>query len=39
MAIKITPDNKDDKKSLRKMIKSLKGKCYAEKGYLGKGII
>lgn len=38
MAIKITPGNTDDRKALKNMIKSLKGKCYADKGYLGKKI-
>lgn len=38
MAIKITPGNADDRKALKNMVKSLKGKCYADKGYLGKEI-
>ena len=38
MAVKITPGNTDDRKALKNMIKSLKGKCYADKGYLGKKI-
>jgi transposase len=38
MAIKITPGNTDDRKALKSMVKLLKGKCYADKGYLGKEI-
>lgn len=38
MAIKLTPGNTDDRKALKNMVKSLKGKCYADKGYLGKKI-
>lgn len=38
MAIKITPGNTDDRKALKSMSNSLKGKCYADKGYLGKKI-
>ena len=36
MAVRITPGNTDDRKALLGMIKSLKGKCFADKGYLGK---
>ena len=36
MAVRITPGNTDDRKALLDMIKSLKGKCFADKGYLGK---
>ena len=38
MAIKVTPGNTDDRKALKGMVKSLKGKCYADKGYLGKEV-
>ena len=38
MAIKLTPGNTDDRKALKNMVNSLKGKCYADKGYLGKKI-
>jgi transposase len=38
MAVKITPGNTDDRKALKSMSNSLKGKCYADKGYLGKKI-
>jgi len=38
MALKITPGNTDDRRALKAMVKSLKGKCYADKGYLGKEI-
>ncbi len=36
MAIKITPGNIDDRPPLVDMLKYLKGKCYADKGYIGK---
>jgi len=38
MAIKITPGNTDDRKALMAMVKELKGKCFADKGYIGKNI-
>ncbi len=38
MAVKITSGNTDDRKALVKMVKDLKGKCYADKGYIGKDI-
>lgn len=38
MAIKITPGNTDDRKALKSMGNLVKGKCYADKGYLGKEI-
>lgn len=38
MAIKITPGNKDDRQALKDMVKNLQGKCYADKGYIGKEI-
>lgn len=38
MAIKITPGTTDDRKALKDMVKTLQGKCYADKGYLGKDI-
>ncbi len=36
MAIKITPGNTDDRKGLLGMIRNLKGKLFADKGYIGK---
>lgn len=36
MAIKITPGNTDDRKALLAMVGDLKGKCFADKGYIGK---
>lgn len=38
MAVKITPGNKDDRAALAEMAKNLKGKCFADKGYIGKDI-
>ncbi|MEO0687318.1 MAG: IS982 family transposase [Cyanobacteria bacterium J06649_11] len=38
MAIKITPGNTDDRKALLSMVKDLKGKCFADKGYIGKDL-
>jgi hypothetical protein len=38
MAVKITPGNKDDRAALAEMIKDFQGKCYADKGYIGKDI-
>ena len=38
MAVKITPANTDDREPLGKMVKGLTGKCYADKGYIGKEI-
>lgn len=38
MAIKITPGNVDDRKALLQMVKDLKGKCFADKGYIGKEV-
>lgn len=38
MSIKITPGNVDDRKALKQMTRHLKGKCYADKGYVGKNI-
>ena len=38
MAVRITAGNKDDRKALGEMVKNLKGKCYADKGYIGKDI-
>lgn len=38
MAAKITPGNVDDRKGLLGLIKGLKGKCFADKGYIGKDI-
>lgn len=38
MSIKITPGNTDDRAALKDIIKDLKGKCYADKGYVGKDI-
>ena len=36
MAVRITPGNIDDRAALKEMIGDLKGKCYADKGYVGK---
>jgi len=36
VAVKITPGNTDDRKALRTMLKGIKGKIYADKGYIGK---
>lgn len=38
MAVKITTGNIDDRLALAEMVKHLRGKCYADKGYLGKKI-
>ena len=38
MAVKITPGNTDDRAALGDMVKHLQGKCYADKGYIGKKI-
>lgn len=38
MAIRITSGNKDDRQALKDMVKNLHGKCYADKGYIGKEI-
>ena len=38
MAVRITPGNTDDRQALLDMIKELKGKCFADKGYLGKNL-
>ena len=38
MAVKITPGNVDDRVALKDIVKGLKGKCYADKGYIGKDI-
>lgn len=38
MAAKITPGNTDDRVALEEMVKHLRGKCYADKGYIGKKI-
>lgn len=34
MAIKITPGNTDDRRVLKTLLSGLKGKCYADKGYI-----
>lgn len=36
MAVKITPGNTDDRTSLRDMLRTLKGKCYTDKGYISR---
>lgn len=36
MAVKITPGNTDDRAALMAMTKELRGKCFADKGYIGK---
>lgn len=38
MAVKITPGNTDDRDPLSDMTKGLTGKCFADKGYIGKEI-
>jgi transposase len=38
MAVRITPGNTNDAQALKNMIKGLRGKCYADKGYIGKKI-
>jgi len=38
MAVKITPGNTDDRKGLLGIVRNLKGKCFADKGYIGKDI-
>jgi len=38
MAVKITPGNTDDRAALRDIARNLKGKYYADKGYIGKKI-
>ena len=38
MAVKITPGNTDDRPALQDMAKGLMGKCYADKGYIGKDL-
>ena len=38
MAIKITPGNTSDLSVLADLVKNLKGKCYADKAYIGKEI-
>jgi len=38
MAVRITPGNTDDRPALIRMLTGLKGKCFADKGYLGKEI-
>ena len=39
MAVKITPGNTDDRKPLPRMTAGLKGKLYADKGYLSKTLL
>lgn len=41
IAIKITKGNKDDRKAFEEMVTTanLKGKCYADKGYISKGLL
>jgi hypothetical protein len=38
VAVKITPGNVDDRKPVKAMTKGLKGKLYADKGYLSKSL-
>jgi hypothetical protein len=38
MAVKITKGNADDRLALGDMAKNLRGKCFADKGYIGKKI-
>ncbi|AIK96400.1 IS982 family transposase [Candidatus Odyssella acanthamoebae] len=37
-AVRFTPGNTDDRATLIRMIKGLKGKCFTDKGYIGKDI-
>ena len=39
MAVRITPGNTDDRNALLKIVEGLQGKCFADKGYLGKKIL
>lgn len=39
MAVRITPGNTDDRNALLEIVEGLKGKCFADKGYLGKKIL
>ena len=36
MAVRMTPGHTDDRKALLEIVRGLKGKCFADKGYLGK---
>jgi hypothetical protein len=38
MAVKITPGNTDDRAMLKSMLDGLKGKCFADKGYIAKSV-
>ena len=38
MAVKITPGNADDRKPIKAMTAGLKGKLYADKGYISKSL-
>jgi hypothetical protein len=38
MAVKITPGNVDDRKPIKTMTAGLKGKLYADKGYISKSL-
>jgi len=38
MALQISPGNMDDRKALTEISKKLRGKCFADKGYVGKDI-
>lgn len=38
MAVKITPGNTNDRKPVKAMTKALKGKLYADKGYISKSL-
>jgi hypothetical protein len=38
MAVKITPGNVDDRKPVKAMVAGLKGKLYADKGYISKAL-
>lgn len=38
MAMRITPGSKDDRKALLNIVRGLKGKCFADKGYIGKDV-
>lgn len=39
MTVKIMPGNTDDRAALLGIARNLKGKCYADKGYIGKKLV
>ena len=38
MALKITPGNTDDRAALKEIVRTLSGKCYADRGYIGQNL-